>query len=360
MSRLPTFIIAEAGVNHDGSLKQALELVEVAAASGADAVKFQSFTASSSIRKAAKKAKYQAIQTNDEESQYDMSKRLELDYHAHQKISDFCTKKGVLFLSSPFDIESAKMLLHEFKLPLIKIPSGEITNAPLLFYLAQTHTSVILSTGMSTMGEVELALGVLAAGYMKESKPSISAFKEAYRSAEGQNWLKQKVTLLHCVSEYPTPPEHVHLLMMDTMKETFDLPVGLSDHTLGRTIAIAAAARGACVIEKHFTLDPNLPGPDHKASLSPDELALMVADIRTVEKAFGHPEKTVSLEEEENKQVVRKSLVALEAINKGEVFSLKNVGCKRPGTGISALHFFDVLGRIAERNYEEDEEITLH
>jgi N-acetylneuraminate synthase len=250
------------------------------------------------------------------------------------------------------------MLVKDLKVVWIKVPSGEITNGPLLLRVAQSGLPVILSSGMSTLGDIEDALAVLAFGYLQSSEvPTLSGFKQAYLSAEGQQQLQQKVTLLHCTTEYPTPFYDVNLRAMDTMASAFGLPVGLSDHTMGYSVAIAAAALGAVVIEKHFTLDRDLPGPDHKASLEPDELTAMVKSIRDVEVALGSPRKLVAASESRNQDIARKSLVALQAILEGETFTSKNLASKRPGTGISPMHYWEYLGKTATRDYGADEVI---
>jgi N-acetylneuraminate synthase len=240
----------------------------------------------------------------------------------------------------------------------IKVPSGEITNGPLLLRVAQSGLPVILSSGMSTLGDIEDALAVLAFGYLQSSAvPSIAGFKRAFLSTEGQQQLQQKVILLHCTTEYPTPFDDVNLLAMDTIANAFGLPVGLSDHTVGYSVAIAAVARGACVIEKHFTLDRNLPGPDHKASLEPGELTAMVTAIREVEQAIGSPRKLVAASEAKNQNIARKSLVALQTILKGEPFTSQNLGAKRPGTGIAPIRYWELLGKTSTRDYGRDEVI---
>jgi N-acetylneuraminate synthase len=354
------FIIAEAGVNHNGSLDQALALVDVAAEAGADAVKFQTFKAEEVISRNAAKAEYQLMTTNENESQLDMAKKLELDLSAHKQIIRRCEMRKIQFLSTPFDLPSVDMLVNDLKVARIKVPSGEITNGPLLLRVAQSGLPVILSSGMSTLGDIEDALAVLAFGYLhSEEVPSITGFRQAVLSAEGQQQLQQKVTLLHCTTEYPTPFDDVNLRAMDTMGSAFGLPVGLSDHTRGYSVAIAAAARGAVVIEKHFTLDRDLPGPDHKASLEPDELTSMVKSIRDVEAALGSPRKLVAASERKNQNIARKSLIALQNIRKDEAFTSNNLGIKRPGTGISPMHYWEFLGKIATRDYGTDEVIIF-
>lgn len=350
------YIIAEAGVNHNGSLDMAFELIDVAVAAGADAVKFQTFRAEKIVSRYAPKAKYQAETTNPYESQLEMIKKLELDENAHRLLIEHCQTCGIQFISTPFDLESVDLLAYRLGIPKLKLPSGEITNAPLILKVARTGKPVILSTGMSTLGEIETALGILAFGYVcPEGKPSLSAFTGAYGSVEGQKALREKVVLLHCTTEYPAPFSDVNLRVLDTLQTAFGLPVGLSDHTSGNISSIAAAARGAVVIEKHFTLDRNLPGPDHKASLEPEELAVMVRSIREVEESLGNPIKVPVPSELKNMHVVRKSIVAARCISKGELFTEENLCCKRPGSGVSPVFFWELLGRKADRDYKEDD-----
>jgi N-acetylneuraminate synthase len=359
MTMTRTYIIAEAGVNHNGSLDMAKKLVEVAAESGVDAVKFQTFRADRLVSSLAPKAEYQARTTGANESQFEMIRKLELDERAHEVLIEYCRIKKIQFLSTPFDLESVDLLAGRFDLPCIKIPSGEITNAPLLLKIAQTGKPVILSTGMSTLGEVEDALGVLALGYLGKSAPSIASFRAAYCSSEGQAILQGKVTLLHCTTEYPAPIEDVNLKVMDTLKSAFGLPVGYSDHTEGITVPIAAVARGAVVIEKHFTLDRTLPGPDHKASLEPGELKQMVTAIRMVEQALGSGRKHPTPCELKNMSVARRSLVAACTITAGEPFTVDNLAVKRPGNGLSPMQYWELLGRKPRRDIAVDEEILL-
>lgn len=354
-----TYIIAEAGVNHNGSLAIAKKLVEVAAEAGADAVKFQTFKADKLVSRMAPKAEYQTRTTDACESQHEMIRKLELDEHAHETLIDHCKVCGIEFLSTPFDLESLDLLSGRFDLSCIKVPSGDITNAPLLLKIAQTGKPVILSTGMSTLGEIEDALGVLASGYLNNREPSIAAFHEAYCSAEGQAILQDKVTLLHCTTEYPAPLEDVNLKVMDTLMNAFDLPIGYSDHTEGITVPIAAVARGAVVIEKHFTIDRTLPGPDHKASLEPTELKQMVSAIRVVEQALGTGRKHPAPSELKNMSIARKSLVAAAAISVGEPFTADNVAVKRPGNGLSPMRYWELLDRKSGRNFSADEAVCL-
>lgn len=353
-----TYIIAEAGVNHNGSLDMAKKLVEVAAEAGADAVKFQTFKADNLVSRLAPKAEYQTKLTDADESQHEMIRKLELDEHAHETLIEHCRACNIQFLSTPFDLGSVDLLTGRFNLPCVKIPSGDITNAPVLLKIAQTGKSVILSTGMTTLGEIEDALGVLAFGYINgTATPSQKAFRTAYCSDTGQLALLNKVTILHCTTEYPAPFEDVNLKVMDTLRSAFGLPVGYSDHTEGIVVPIAAVARGAEVIEKHFTLDRALPGPDHKASLEPTELKQMVAAIRVVEQALGSDRKYPRPSELKNMAIARKSLVATRPITAGDTFSAGNITAKRPGNGVSPFYYWEMLSRSACRNYSPDETI---
>lgn len=354
------YIIAEAGVNHNGSLDMAKELVEVAAKAGADAVKFQTFRADRLVSGSAPKADYQKKSSGAGESQHDMLKRLELGEDAHRELIRHCELHGIQFLSTPFDAESVDLLGITFDLPTIKIPSGEITNAPLILQIACLGKPVILSTGMSTLADVEAALGVLAFGFTcPKASPGVTGFQEAFASCEGQRALSEKVTLLHCTTEYPAPFTEVNLRAMDTLAAAFGLRVGFSDHTEGTAIPVAAVARGAVVIEKHFTLDRTLPGPDHRASLEPGELCEMVKAIREVEMALGSGRKVPAPSEMKNAAVARKSIVAACEIRVGEAYSSANLCVKRPGGGVSPLRFWEVVGRRADRNYVKDEVIEL-
>jgi N-acetylneuraminate synthase/N,N'-diacetyllegionaminate synthase len=329
----PCFIIAEAGVNHNGSLELAKKLIDVAKAAGADAVKFQTFKAENVVIKDAEKAEYQKETTGIGESQYDMIKKLELTEEDFMELTDYAKEKKILFLSSPFDKESVG-LLEEITVPAFKVASGEITNFPLLRYIAKKGKPIILSTGMATLGEVEEALNVIR--------------------SEGV----EDVILLHCVSNYPARIEDVNLRVMETLTQAFKLPVGFSDHTLGITVPIAAVASGACVIEKHFTLDRNLPGPDHKASLEPNELREMVKSIRDVEKALGDGIKQPTTREEEIKKIARRSIVAKMDISEGAIITEEMLDVKRPGMGIEPKYVDMVVGRKAKENIKRDEIIT--
>jgi N-acetylneuraminate synthase len=349
------FVIAEAGVNHNGSLEMARQLIEVAVAAGADAVKFQTFKAEKVISRFAHKAEYQKQTTDPRETQLEMVRNLEMDPVAHEQLFACCRGNKIEFMSTPFDLDSVDLLVR-LGVSRLKIPSGEITNAPLLLRIAQTGLPAIMSTGMSTLGEVEAALGVLAFGYLAwKEKPSKTGFQRALSEPKGLGILRERITLLHCTTEYPSPFMDVNLRAMDTLAGAFGLPVGYSDHTPGSAIAIAAAALGAVVIEKHFTLDKSLPGPDHRASLEPSELTAMVQGIRHVEMALGSPGKLPTPSELKNREVARKSLVAARNIRKGERFSEDNLTSKRPGNGISPLYYWDWIGRVAEKDFQPDE-----
>lgn len=360
MSEKRTYIIAEAGVNHNGSLDLAMQLIDMAAQAGADAVKFQTFKAEDLLCRNAPKAEYQQKNTGNAESQWSMIKRLELDERAHEVLVKHCRQRGVQFLSTPFDLESLHLLIKGFDLPFIKVSSGDITNGPLLLAMARTNKPVILSTGMSTIGEIETALGVLAFGYLaREKQPSEAAFQEAFASIEGQHALQRKVTLLHCTTEYPVPFVEVNLENMQTLQAAFHLPTGFSDHSEGIAVALAAVARGAVMLEKHFTLDRSLPGPDHKASLLPSELAQMIRGIRQIEQALGLPLKIPSPTEVKNRPIARKSIVAACNIKKGDIFTAANITVKRPGTGISPMYYWCLLNKAADRDYLPDEQVSL-
>lgn len=329
------FIIAEAGVNHNGSLELAKKMIDAAVHAGVDAVKFQTFKAESLVRKDARKAAYQQDNAIDKaETQYEMLKKLELTEQMHRELMQYCAEKGILFLSTPFDIDSIHMLA-DCGITIMKVPSGEITNYPYLREIGRTNKPVILSTGMCELEEVKAAAAVL-----KENG-------------------SRDITLLHCNTEYPTPMCDVNLRAMQTLRKETGLPVGYSDHTQGIEVPIAAAAMGAVVIEKHFTLDRNMEGPDHKASLEPEELKEMVRAVRNIENALGDGVKRPSPSERKNRDVARKSIVAKRAIRKGEMFTEDNLTTKRPGNGISPMRWNDVIGLAADRDYERDEMIAI-
>lgn len=358
----PVYIIAEAGVNHNGDERRAFQLVDVAAQAGADAIKFQTFRTENMVTKNAYKANYQLQATDIDETQFAMLKKLELPYDVHFGLTAYCEAKGLDFLSTAFDMESLDFLVDDIGLNTLKIPSGEITNGPFLLAHSQTQKNLILSTGMSTLDEIEEALAIVAFGLLSgtapAARPSRPVFQQAYNSPQGQQLLQQKVTLLHCTTEYPAPPADINLSAMRTLHHAFGLKVGYSDHSEGISIAVAATALGARVIEKHLTVDKILPGPDHRTSLEPDEFGQMVDSIRTVEKAMGDGLKVPKPSETANRNIARKSLVAGNNIRKGDAFSEKNLAIKRPGTGRSPMDYWDLLGTESPRNYFPDEIIS--
>ena len=329
---MSVFIIAEAGVNHNGSIEIAKELIDVAVEAKVDAVKFQTFKTENLVSKSAQKADYQKETTNASESQFEMIKKLELDLNTHHELMNYCKSKNIMFLSTPFDLDSID-LLHDLGLEIFKIPSGEITNLPYLRKIGSLQKKVILSTGMADMGEIEDALDILVnAGTTKDN-----------------------ITVLHANTMYPTPMEDVNLKAMITIGNTFDCKYGYSDHTLGIEVDIAAVAMGASCIEKHFTLDKTMDGPDHKASLEPDELIAMVKAIRNIELALGSSVKKPSKSETPNISIARKSIIAKTNIEKGETFTENNITIKRPGTGINPMRWDEIIGTISNKNYNEDE-----
>ena len=331
-----TYIIAEAGVNHNGSIKTAKKMIDAAAKAGADAVKFQTFVPEEIVCGNAPKAEYQKRTTGSRGSQLDMLKRLALDDNAHRELLGYCSRKRISFLSSPFDMQSIN-LLNDLGLKVFKIPSGEITNLPYLQKIGSLKKQIIMSTGMADIKEIDRALKIL----MKAGTS------------------KRNITLLHCNTEYPTPLEDVNLLAMVTIRKRFGVKVGYSDHTLGIEVPVAAVALGAEVIEKHFTLNKNMKGPDHKASLEPKELKMMVSAIRNVEKAIGNGIKRPSPSEMENRTIVRKSIVASRDIKKGKAFSEENITTKRPGTGINPMLWNNIIGRKAMKSYRENDPIEM-
>lgn len=328
------FIIAEAGVNHNGDIETAKRLVDTAAWAGADAVKFQTFHAERLVCKSAKKAEYQMGTTQKSESQFDMLKKLELTPKMHEQLIEYCKYKQIQFLSSPFDIESMDYLIN-CGLDIIKIPSGEITNYPYLVNAGKARMKVIISSGMSSLDEVKDAVCVL----------------------RGNGCID--ITVLHCNTEYPTPYTDVNLRAMQTMEEKLGVAVGYSDHTVGIEVPIAAAALGATVIEKHFTLDRNMEGPDHKASLEPGELQEMIRKIRNIELSLGDGRKIPSISEKKNMDIVRKSIVAKRNIEQGEILTEENITTKRPGNGLSPMRWCEVLGTKAVHSFDEDDLIEL-
>ena len=355
-----TYVIAEAGVNHNGSVETACQLVDVAAKAGADAIKFQTFDAKALVTRSAGKATYQKKTTDQSESQLEMLQKLQLKKSDYARILKRCQEQGIEFLSTPFDLGSLDFLIKELGISRIKVPSGEITNGPFLCEVARRNLPIILSTGMSYIGEVEQALASFAFGYLnKDLTPNEGLIYDAYRSPEGRQKLLENVTLLHCTTEYPAPMDQVNLRAMQGLHETFHLNYGYSDHTQGINLAVAATALGASVIEKHFTLDRKLPGPDHKASLEPEELTLMVEGIREVSVALGERHKYPSAAEARNRTIARKSIVARTNIAKGEAFSPENLDIKRPGSGLSPFNYWELLGTKAQRSFEKDDLISL-
>ena len=330
---MSVYIIAEAGVNHNGSFALACKLVDAAKKAGADCIKFQTFKANNLVCKNAEKADYQKKATGDSWQQ-EMLKKLELSFDDFLKLKDYCKESDITFLSTPFDFDSIDFL-NSIDIPFWKIPSGEVTNLPYLIKLAKTGKPVVISTGMCNIEEIKAAIEVLSSNGTKNIK------------------------LLHCNTEYPTPFEDVNLKAMQTMRDAFGFEVGYSDHTKGIEVPIAAVALGATVIEKHFTIDRNMEGPDHKASLEPQELAAMVSSIRNIEKALGTGNKEPSPSEKKNMTIARKSIVAAKEIKKGEEFTEDNITVKRPGNGVSPMKWFDVLGTTAIRDFEEDELIEV-
>lgn len=333
---MKTIIIAEAGVNHNGSIELAKQMIDVAVDAGVDYIKFQTFKSENLVSINAEKADYQKISTNKDESQYEMLKKLELDLNSHKVLVDYCNSKNIKFISSPFDNDSID-LLFDLGADLFKIGSGEITNYPYLKKIATKRLPIVLSTGMSSLSDVEEALEILLNNGLK----------------------RHEITLLHANTEYPTPYSDVNLKAMLTLKEAFKVKIGYSDHTLGIEVPIAAVSMGAEVIEKHFTLDKTMEGPDHKASLEPNELHTMVKAIRNIEKAMGNGVKSASDSEKKNISIARKSIVANCKISKGEIFTEKNITTKRPGKGISPMRWEEVLGKTALKDFITDDLIEL-
>jgi|TARA_A100001015_G_C14975027_1_gene706856 N-acetylneuraminate synthase len=356
-----TLIIAEAGVNHNGDEALARELIKVASNAGADAVKFQTFKAESLATNRAPKANYQ--KKNDEKigSQVEMLRKLELDHDCFFRLSEFCKKNNIQFMSTAFDLSSADFLVEKINQDILKIPSGEIINEPYLLGHARFKKKIILSTGMATLAEIESALGVIAFGLqdIKGKVPGRDSFLSAYTSLEGQKLLKRHVSLLHCTTEYPTSYKDVNLKCITTLASSFGLPIGFSDHTDGILAPIAAVALGASIVEKHFTLDKKLQGPDHSASLEPGDLESMVSSIRHIEMALGSGIKMPTSTELLNRVPVRQSIVAIKDIEAGEYFSEKNIGTRRPGSGMHPALFWDVIGKKARCDFKKFDEITL-
>lgn len=355
-----TYIIAEAGVNHNGSELTARKMIDCAAECGADAIKFQTFTADKLVAKSAPMAEYQKAGATGKSSQWEMLASLELSHQAHLDLAAYAESRGIDFLSTPFDPDSLSFLVDDVRVKYIKIASGEVTNAPLLLQAARTGLPIILSTGMCTIGEIEDALGVLAYGYLFEGQPPSSShwYKQVFARPEAQPILRDKVIVLHCTSQYPTPYENVNLRAMQTIASTFGVQVGLSDHTLGTAISVAAVALGASVIEKHFTLDTAMPGPDHRMSLQPQELKALVDGIRQVELALGSSRKAPTEDELPVRAMVRKGLIATADIAEGESFNEHNIAIKRPEGPVSPFQYWQMIGQRASRHYRKDEAIA--
>lgn len=357
MTRHRTLIIAEAGVNHSGSLETAIALVDAAADAGADIVKFQTFSASGVAGRSARKADYQQRSTDAEESQHAMLQRLELPHADHHTLIAHARQRGIEFLSTPFDQQSLEFLIS-LKMPRIKIGSGDLTNAPLLHSVAKAGATLILSTGMATLSEVEEALGVLAHGYSGNGQPpGIAAFQAAWRDPAARELLASHVSLLHCTTEYPCPPGDVNLAAMTTMKAAFQLPIGYSDHTDGIEVSLAAVALGAGIIEKHLTLDRNAEGPDHAASLEPSDFKRMVSAIRNIEGALGDGVKAPRDSEVKNIPVARKSIVAARSLKVGETIGPDDITTKRPGSGRAPIEHWSLIGTTLARPYDTEDQL---
>lgn len=351
-----TYIIAEAGVNHNGSLEMAKELVKVAKEAGADAVKFQTFQAENLVTKQAKQANYQIDNLGEATSQFEMLKKLELTYDEFEELQAFCCTENIAFLSTPFDFESVDFLLDHLQMGTVKIPSGELTNAPFIHYIATKQKPIILSTGMATIQEIHEALAFLAYGLARSRAPVVlERIQGFYQTEEATEVLKRYITLLHCTTQYPAPAESINLQAINEMKQIFQLPVGLSDHSEGIHIPIAAVSMGATIIEKHFTLDKTLEGPDHIASLNPNELKTMIKGIREIEQAMGDGIKKPTSIELQNRIPARKSLVAQKTIQVGELFTANNLTVKRPGNGVAPSKYWSYIGKVASKSYDEDE-----
>lgn len=353
---MKTYIIAEAGVNHNGSLTLAKKLANVAKSAGADAVKFQTFKTENVVTRHARQANYQIQNLGEVSSQFSMLKKLELSFEQFVTLKNYCDELGIEFLSTPFDHESVHFLIDELELSQIKIPSGELTNAPFLHYIATRGKQMILSTGMATIEEIHEALSFIAYGLLKpDEEIALDQVKSLYNTTDAKQVLGKHVQLLHCTTQYPAPIESINLNAIKKMKEVFQLPIGLSDHSEGIHIPIAAVAMGARVIEKHFTLDKTMEGPDHIASLNPTELKKMVDQVRDIENSFGNGEKIPTSAELQNVIASRRSLVAKMPIKAGEFFTPHNLTTKRPGYGKSPSLYWNYIGQPASKNYEADQ-----
>lgn len=355
---MSTFIIAEAGVNHNGSLKLALKLVKAAANAGADAVKFQTFIAKELVTASASKADYQKKSDGVKDSQLQMLQRLELTPEMHERLIRECRRFNIEFMTTAFEMESLKYI-RRLGLQRYKIPSGEITNAPFLMEYARLKKPLILSTGMSDLKEIQEAIGVIAFGVLNKKNPSREKFLKLGMDRSVLQNMKNCLTILHCTTEYPAPDADLNLKALDTLSQTFGLPVGYSDHSVGITAAVAAVARGAVVIEKHLTLNRSMPGPDHAASIVPDEFMAMVDQIRRVEKMLGQSEKRAVQSEVKNKVIARKVLVASRDLKKGTVLKSQDISIKRAGKGISPMDFWNMVGSRVKRDMKKDESLDL-
>ncbi|MGG3563600.1 N-acetylneuraminate synthase [Neobacillus rhizosphaerae] len=350
------YIIAEAGVNHNGSLDLAYALVDAAVVSGASAVKFQTFKADNLVTKQAKQAQYQVQNLGEETSQYAMLKKLELSFEEFAKLKSYCNEKKIEFLSTPFDLESVDFLVEKMGMEIVKIPSGELTNSPFIHYIATKRKRMILSTGMATLEDIHEALSFISFGLaFPNEEVSINSVQAFYNTVEAKKWLKDYVTVLQCTTEYPTPFEDVNLNTIHRLREELNIDIGFSDHSEGIYIPVSAVACGATVIEKHFTISRLLPGPDHKASLEPDELSEMVKAIRIVEKSLGNGFKEPTIKEQGNKMAARKSIIAAKAIESGEIFTVKNLAIKRPGSGMAPSQWWSLIGKPSSKKYNEDD-----
>jgi N-acetylneuraminate synthase len=353
-----TYIIAEAGVNHNASEELALEMITRAKEIGADAIKFQLFQAENLVTEHAEQAQYQKKAYTEAKTQFQMLKELELPHVAFERLQTHAKKEQIDFIITPFDLASLHFITQNLHLDIIKIGSGDVTNGPLLLETARSNKNIILSTGMSTLTDIEMALKVIAFGLLTpQQNPSLKAFDAAYSDNRAQEMLISHVALLHCTSEYPAPVEESNLKAMDTLRAAFGLQVGFSDHTPGIEISLAAVARGATIIEKHFTLDKKLPGPDHGASLDYLEFKTMISHIRNIEKALGNGRKQPSVSEMKNINIVRRSIVANQKITTGEQFTIKNLAFKRPQLGLSPMDYWELLGTISQKDYAKDEVI---
>jgi len=349
------YIIAEAGVNHNGSIEMAKQLIDVAKQAGVNAVKFQTFKTENLVTRAAQQANYQVNNLGEVTSQFEMLKKLELSYEEFIELKSYCDSIRIEFLSTPFDFESVDFLLHDIGMDKFKIPSGELTNSPFIHYIATKRKPMIVSTGMATMNDIHEALSFIAYGLAFPGKPVDLHQVQAFYQTEGAKLLMNEyVTVLHCTTEYPAPFETINLSAMNVMKQELQLPIGFSDHSEGIAVPIAAVALGAVIIEKHFTLDCNLPGPDHRASLEPKKLAEMVAGIRATEQSIGTGSKKPTPIELENRQAARKSIVAKVKIVAGDILTEGHLAIKRPGTGMPPTAYWSLIGKTAKKSYEVD------